>query len=329
MKAILHKGMEAFAARALTSKKFKNRCGEVVVLMYHGVVEVEPDLPDWCLLTKDVFEGQIKYLKDNFNVISLKDAVNGLRNDSIKGPTAVITFDDGYQNNYDTAFPILKKYQVPATIYVTSKFIDTGETIWTGMLQDAFSRTKLKTLSWQGSKLDLSTRVLKKVSVERVKSALKQEPLSVIEAETRNLLDKLCEGENLKIAQTSPYRMLSSSMIEEMAKSELIEFGAHTHNHPILSKLTKLEQQEEIEKSIELISNASNTKCGTFAYPNGRVVDYTKETVSILEGADMYVSLSTTLGVCRKDTPLMEYRRFGVGDDTDFKRGLYNMYAKN
>ena len=225
MKLLIHKALEILAAKALSTKKFQQRNGEVVVLMYHGIVETAPVLPDWCLLQKDEFEKQIKFLTEHFNVIPLRDAVEGLKNDTIKGPTAVITFDDGYQNNYDVAFPILKAYQAPATIYIASKFIDTKSTIWTGVLQDAFSKTNLNYVTWRNKILDISSKVHKKKSMELIKSELKQEPFSVIDKETQALVDQLSEGNGFCLDANSPYRMLSSSMINEMSTSDLIEFG--------------------------------------------------------------------------------------------------------
>jgi len=325
---MINKALEVIASRALTSRKFKQRNGEVVVLMYHGVVNSQPDIPDWCLLREEQFESQIKFLKDNFNVVSLSDAVEDLKNDTVNGPTAVITFDDGYQNNYEIAFPILKKYQVPATIYLTTKYIDSEETIWTGTLQDAFGKTTLNKMEWRGESLDLGSMESKRKSLATIKSMLKKEHLSVIEQSTSEIVDYLSGGEGFRIEPSSPYRMLSSDMIQNMAKSNLIEFGAHTHRHPILSGLSSQEQREEIERSVEIVSEITHARCRTFAYPNGGEDDFTEATVSVLGEVNMSSALSTMMGVCKKETPIMEYPRYGVGDDTDFKRGLHNMYSK-
>jgi len=326
MKSLVRKGMEVLYSNALTSKKFKQRNGEVVVLMYHGVVDVDPILPDWCILRKEQFEKQIKFLTENFNVIPLLEAVEGIKNDVITGPTAVITFDDGYQNNHDIAFPILEKYRAPASIFVSTKFIDTEDTLWTGVLQNAFGKTTLTSMEWKGQNLDLSTTMNKKKSMEFIKSKLKEENYSVIEKNTNEIVDVLSEGEGFRIDASSPYRMLTSAQIEIMAKSELIDFGAHTHNHPILSGLSREDQKFEIEHSIECVTQMTDSSCKSFAYPNGGEADFTDETMGLLEEAEMAVSLSTKLGLCRKGTPLMAYKRFGIGDETDFKRGLYKMY---
>lgn len=320
--------MEVLYSKALTSKKFRQRNGEVIVLMYHGVidVDVDVDLPDWCILRKENFDKQVKFLVENFKVVSLLDAVDSLKNDTITGPTAVITFDDGYQNNHDIAFPILEKYHAPATIFVSTKFIDTDDTLWTGVLQNAFGKTTLTSLEWRGKNLDLSTVMSKKSSMELIKSDLKEETYSVIEKNTDNIVNILSKGVGFRLDNSSPYRMLTSTQIKAMAKSELIDFGAHTHNHPILSGLSRADQKFEIDHSIKIVAQASGTSCDSFAYPNGGDADFTDETMKLLEEANMKVSLSTKLGICHKDSPLMAYKRFGIGNDTDFKRGIYKMY---
>lgn len=317
-----------FASSVLSSKKFKCRNGEVVILMYHGVVSDEPDLPDWCLLQKDRFENQIEFLKQHFNIISLSAAVKGLKDGSIVGPTAVITFDDGYSNNYEVAFPILKEHQVPATIYLTTRFIGTDETIWTGVLQDAFTKTSLTKMEWRGQKLNLGSNSKKKASLELVKLILKKEHFSEIEKSTKEIVEYLSDGKSFQIEYDSPYRMLNSDMITEMSSSGLIEFGAHTHNHPILSGLSKQEQKDEINESIRIVSDLTGSKCFSFAYPNGVEGDYTESTITILRGLDVSVALSTQLGLCNMHTPLLDCKRYGVGSDSDFKRGLYNLYFK-
>jgi len=328
MNAYASRVMNAYASRVMTSDKFQQRNGEVVILMYHGVVDVQPILPDWCMLQKEQFENQIKYLKQNFNVISLSDAVDGLQQGTITGPTAVITFDDGYQNNYDTAYPILTKYQAPATIFLTTKFIDSDETIWTGVLQDAFGRSKVNTLRWRGEVLDLRSVESKNKSMAWIKAQLKKENFTIIDKEVAEIVNVLSGGLGFQLKSTSPYRMMTTDMIRHMAKSELIEFGAHTHNHPILSKNTKCVQKKEIEESISIVSNLIDKPCGMFAYPNGRRVDYSSDSVDILNQTSVSIALTTQFGLCKKSTPLLEYNRYGIGNDSDFERGLYKAYAK-
>lgn len=89
-----------------------------VVLMYHSI----GDNKEFFTVSKDEFERQMQYLSTRkFNVIDLKRLVGLLNNkSSIPTKTIVITFDDGYQDNFLNAFPVLKKYNFPATIFVST-----------------------------------------------------------------------------------------------------------------------------------------------------------------------------------------------------------------
>jgi peptidoglycan/xylan/chitin deacetylase (PgdA/CDA1 family) len=101
-----------------------NKIG-LTILTYHGISdEVNPDET----VTPEEFEKQLQYIKDNYKVISLEEAVGYLQTDIKKlCDSIVITFDDGYSNNYHNAYPLLKKHSFPATIFLVSNFIDDKE----------------------------------------------------------------------------------------------------------------------------------------------------------------------------------------------------------
>ncbi|MFV1982139.1 MAG: polysaccharide deacetylase family protein [Thiohalomonadales bacterium] len=92
------------------------------VLMYHRVTDSLTY--DQLTVSPSIFEKQMRYLSNNFNVISLDVAVNSLLSDSSNSNSVVITFDDGYLDNLENALPVLNKYNLPATIFVTTEFCD-------------------------------------------------------------------------------------------------------------------------------------------------------------------------------------------------------------
>lgn len=109
---------------ALNSRLARKNSGRTKILLYHSVVkrdEFEPSLDpaDQCL-TENEFESTLIHLKNNFNIISL-DAFFSPNVDK-KGINVVITFDDGFLNNFTVAYPILKKYDIPATFFITTSF---------------------------------------------------------------------------------------------------------------------------------------------------------------------------------------------------------------
>ena len=325
---------KALAYKALSLISFPHKVhnlvnkGKLTILMYHGITASPCQFPDWCMIDAQSFRKQIKYLNKHFDIVSLQDACNKLANGQLKKPTAVITFDDGYQNNFDYAFPILKEENAPAVIFLTTKFIDSDSSIWTGLLTNAFSITEENTLTWKNIKHDISTLDKKQNCLAKLKTQLKNLPLSAIENEVEIIISNLTKAGIPRIEQSSPYRILDTGSIRNMAESGLIEFAAHTHSHPILSQLTKEEQQREISQSIQRVAEISGKPCDYFAYPNGTINDYNDTTLSILENIAVKAALTTTTGDNDHLTPVMELRRFGIGSDMDmatFKLTIHNV----
>jgi peptidoglycan/xylan/chitin deacetylase (PgdA/CDA1 family) len=95
-----------------------------LILLYHRVADVKEDPHSLCVSRKN-FDAQIKWLKNNSNVISLSRLVVLLKACKLNKNFVCVTFDDGYEDNYVNAHPILKKYQVPATFFVTTGYVNT------------------------------------------------------------------------------------------------------------------------------------------------------------------------------------------------------------
>src|SRR6266852_1601112 len=134
----------------------KRNRNQLIILMCHGVVQTPLKVYSSCFVDESSFRGQMKYLKKYFVVIPLSEAVERLRNGEIHQPTAVITFDDGLQNNHDVVFPILREAGLPATIFLPTELVNTNDTLWYCRLNLALSETNKPSLVWNGCSFDLS-----------------------------------------------------------------------------------------------------------------------------------------------------------------------------
>src|SRR5262245_39304654 len=106
---------------------------KALILTYHGVVRSASDvyLHRICI-DAGIFEQQMEWLRRNYSVLSLSSLLDGLEGKSSLPPFSVaITFDDGFKNNYSVAFPILKKYGLPATIFLATSYIGEHGKLWT------------------------------------------------------------------------------------------------------------------------------------------------------------------------------------------------------
>jgi len=305
---------------------------EVTIIMYHGIIKDPLMVNDWCFIDENSFSAQIEYLKKHFEILSLREAVERLKHAEIRRPTAVITFDDGYQNNFDVAFPILCKERIPATIFLTTGLINTEDTVWYCRLNLALSQTHRDFIEWNGYKFDLSTLYQKSKVSAAIQDSVKKLKHSQLMATIRHIMSELGHDLDCSIDIGSPFRMLDKNAIAEMAASGLIEFGAHTHRHIILSQLSKEERFNEIRQSINAVYELTGRACRCFAYPNGRIEDYNGETIEDLKTCSIEIAVTTISGPNDKMTPVMELRRYGVGVDlpmAEFQLMAHHFYYKS
>jgi hypothetical protein len=303
---------------------------KLIILMYHGVIRTPLKVYNWCFVDELSFRSQMKYIKSYFEVIPLSRAAERLRSGKIDGPIVAITFDDGLQNNYDVAFPILRESGLPATIFLTTGLVNTNDTLWYCRLNLALSETNKSSFVWNGCSFDCSLPGSKTKAASMIVDTLKKLPHPKLLAEIRKIiLDLGCDPDS-PIEVDSPYRMLSQEAIKEMTASGLIEFGAHTHSHAILSLLSPEECCDEIKRSITAVHEMTGRPCVLFAYPNGRSQDYNTESIRILEASGVQSSVTAIEGYNDKTSPLMELKRTGVGANliiSKFRRKVHCFQA--
>jgi peptidoglycan/xylan/chitin deacetylase (PgdA/CDA1 family) len=113
--------------------------------------------------------------------------------------------------------------------------------------------------------------------------------------------------------------MLSYEAIGRMLASGIVEFGAHTHSHAILSRLSSEDRRGEIEKSVQAVTTLTGRPCEFFAYPNGDEQDYEDETIAILRSCEVKAAVTTESGPNKRGDDLLTLRRYGFGvNDTLF-----------
>ena len=292
---------------------FKNR---LIILMYHGVVNEPLSVPDWCFIGSQDFLEQLRYLKANFDVLPLSQAVNKLQAGNIQNPTVSVTFDDGFLNNYEVAYPITSKLQIPITIFVSTQFVDTNRTLWYCRLNMALSKTRKKHVIWRGVRYSIENVSQKSKLSSLLQRELKKMTHVALLDETDKIIAALGLDADAELDPKSPFKVLSSEAIRLMSQSGSVEIGAHTHSHAILSRLEPDEKREEILNSVRLVENWTNSSCKAFAYPNGRFEDYDAACIQLLR--DHHIENAVT-GNAHSNVPAtsrLELGRYGIGSDT-------------
>jgi len=307
-KAVRYVGGYALARRL-------NR-GLVTIMMYHGVG------PTMChplsqrkLLPLDVFEQQLRFYKQYCTPVSL-DMVLASR--ELPPNPIVLTFDDGYKNNYDHVFPLLVEYNIPATIFVTTGFIDRKTFLWTDYLEYLvyFANGREQRPAFRqfiNAELNLQVGAdATRVTVDTIKRRLKTVP----DAAKTTFLSKMASVLDVEYDwQTIPLELqpLSWEEIREMQNSGFVSIGSHTVTHPILSKCDCEKQKHELQSSKQRISQELRTRCDQFAYPNGQRSDYNCETLRLLRELGYRAALTSIPGyVLATSSDELQLPRFGT-----------------
>ncbi len=239
--------------------------------MYHGVVP-KPDINvSQNHLSLAEFEKHIIYLKNNYQIVPLKELFDSNFNYAAQSAKRIaITFDDGYENNFLYAYPILKKYSIPATIFVVSKTIESNEyLLWYDYLDINKSLINIQQMKVQDFGLSKSkSDALEEIATfEQLKSFFKKlttnEKNRLLEYLSNHLSSKSVEVDN------ALYKLLSREQLREMSASGIIEIGSHSHTHPNLAEISESEVKEELHTSKHLLEQATNTTVDTIAFPDG------------------------------------------------------------
>jgi peptidoglycan/xylan/chitin deacetylase (PgdA/CDA1 family) len=292
-----------------------------LVLIYHRVnLETNPFAIE--RTPTGAFRAQMRHLARSFHVMPLAEIVERMRTGEPLPPrTIAITFDDGYEDNYTEAFPILRELRLPATIFLTTGCIGTGESLWFDRVLHAFATTERDsvTLSWGAEMTGLrDTATRAQAAFQTLYGLMRLPNTERIEAIEGLVRDLDGGGESVPLPP-----MLNWDHVRTMAAGG-ITFGAHTVTHPILTRLPLEEAKQEIETSKRRIEDETGRPVGLFAYPVGRRADYSPEVIELIAGAGFHAALTTAAGANVRGNDLFLLRRVKpLGEDVpSFALGL-------
>jgi peptidoglycan/xylan/chitin deacetylase (PgdA/CDA1 family) len=240
--------------------------------------------------------------------------------------TVVITFDDGYRDNYLNAFPILKDLSIPATIFLATDSIGSQRVLWHDRVFSAFRETRVEVLDDFGNnsqRYPLSTVEEKLLAQGEFLNFL----WSLNDQDRLFWIDFLVEKLQVMDRKEVPGLMLSWEEIRIMHENG-ISFGSHTMTHPILSKLPLDRAREEIQKSKRVIEERLRTPIRTFAYPKGSGDDFDDSTKRLLKEAGYACAVTTKFGANESGQDLFDLRRATPWDQEICAFGLRLNYYK-
>ncbi|OGT08076.1 MAG: hypothetical protein A2V89_04560, partial [Gammaproteobacteria bacterium RBG_16_37_9] len=247
---------------------------KAIILMYHRIHEKG----DGAGVNKGAFERQMEFIKRKMIPIPLTDISAWLSKRKPLPPRAIaITFDDGYEDNFANAYPILRKFDIPATIFLTTGHIETTKVFWWDKVNEIIRKTKKPFIHLKdfqdfikdgymhsAESIRLNTMKEKICAMKTVQELFKTFEYNRVN-EAVALLQKILDVEEREI-ECPP--MLNWHQIREMSNNG-IDFGAHTVTHVNLSGVSSGQAEEEINDSKKIIEENINKPVYGFAYPYG------------------------------------------------------------
>jgi len=297
------------------------------ILMHHRIIKknASETFPQGGMYVEpETFGKQIQFLKDNFPIIPLEEVPRILGSGNKFGknhPFCVLTFDDGWKDFFENAYPVLKSKNVCATVFLPTDIIGTRKQFWADNLahilskiekSEKYSRNRSsssnhiiveKIENLKGSieqKIETAAKELKKIPNEEIDRILK-------ELKDKWEIDPMTEGRSF----------LTWEEAREMYKSGIICFGSHTKNHTILSTVSEDVIREELVQSKNklVVENVVSPSFIPFAYPNG---NYTRRIAEMVEQSGYSLALTTDKGWNRATDDkgeLFRLKRIGIHQD--------------
>jgi len=305
-----------------------------MILAYHRIADVELD-PQLLCVSPGHFSEQLEVLRRHYRPMGLRDLRRRLRLNRWWPRTVVVTFDDGYADNLHEAKPRLDSADVPATVFVTAGQVDRTREAWWDELESV-----LLTDRGLAGELDLTiagrvhhwhlpgdcgaTAVLGRwhVLMNDIEPTPRQalyldlaRLLRGLPHEDRELvLDRLSEWAGRTRVARSTHRALGTEELRALAQGGLVEVGAHTLTHPVLSLAPPAVQRQEIAGSKRLLEDKLGFPVTSFAYPFGGRADYGADTVKIVKNAGFDCACSNFEGPVTLLTDPYQLPRFLVRD---------------
>lgn len=245
-------------------------------------------------------EKVLLYLRKKYTIISSEHLEEYLKGEEIADSFCHITIDDGDRSFYELAYPLLKKYQLPATLFVSPKVIMDGSNYW---FQEISSYDHEELLGTIANYLDIDLSVLRPYNIMHILKNLKIDQIKeIIGLYKSHYHPEDKSNQNLNLYQ-----------LKEIVQDGLVVIGAHTLNHPVLSNEDDITSEIEISDSLTLLKEITATEIRYFAYPNGIPdIDFGQREKATLAKCDCKLAFSTLHKIVTRNIDPLSIPRYYV-----------------
>ncbi|MGH8001477.1 MAG: polysaccharide deacetylase family protein [Brasilonema sp.] len=311
--------------------------------MYHRVAEVNLDPWSICV-TPQYFAEHLEVLQKYGRPLSLKQLMQAHQDGNIPDRAVVVTFDDGYADNLYHAKPLLERYDIPATVFVSTGYIGQERGFWWDELEQLLLKPgrlpqklqlSINGTTYQWELGEAASYTEEDYHRDRACKAWEAKPGSrmFFYYSIWQLLRSLLEGERIKAVDDiltwstaeptarPTYRSLLPEELSALKQGQLVEIGAHTVTHPFLSAQSIASQRDEIQRSKADLEEILNHPVTSFSYPFG---NYTVQTIELTRSAGFDCACSTVKDIVWRKSNCFELPRVGVEnwDGEEFAKQL-------
>jgi peptidoglycan/xylan/chitin deacetylase (PgdA/CDA1 family) len=254
---------------------------QTVVLTYH---RIRPDRRGEESLLQDqvfgptqaAFEQQMKWLKQNFEVLSESELLATVLAPKYRGRYAAITFDDGYRDNYDLAYPVLRAHSLPAIFFVCPGLLDARQLGWWDLIAYFIKQSERPSIELFSEVILLEAR--KEEAIAKLNDWMKERPHTA----TANLMEALSKACEVPFPdrEFQDRQLMTWEQVREVSKNG-VAVGSHTSTHPVLATLDETSQRRELAESKSALEQKLNSTVRTLAYPVGSYRNFTAATMRI------------------------------------------------
>jgi peptidoglycan/xylan/chitin deacetylase (PgdA/CDA1 family) len=292
------------------------------ILMYHSVLpdpSQQADSLGGIVHSESAFRAQMELLARDYHPISLDQTVEHLRTgEDFPKRSVVVTFDDGYVDNYEVALPILDQFAVPATFYVTVDCVENKRLPWPSRLRFAFRRTKQA--SWTDSESDakIDSTTNSNPKPWNLSSPLNREEAFLAACDACCQLSGAVQEEfvgriehelQTSLPEQSGSLMMSYKQLRELAGHGHI-VGSHTMTHPNMAQLRADDAQRELAESKQRLESTLGAPIKHFSYPCPALEPHWSErTLEQSRAVGYETAVTTNSGLTRRGDQLLCLKR--------------------
>ena len=294
----------------------------LLVLNYHRIGTPNDDDFDPALFsaTASELDEHLNYLKRNHAMVTLEEAlafVDGALRSKRRHCRVLLTFDDGYLDNYEAAFPVLRAHGVQGVFFLATGMVGTASVPWWDHIAYL-----MKTARHRRFRLEYPVRRLVDIDEDGLGASLREvlkaykDPANTNPERFIRELAEQAKGASLPETQR---RFLNWEEAREMIGGGMA-IGSHTHSHPVLSQMEPESQRQELAGSRALLREHLGIEADVLAYPVGSPVSFSDETRQLAQEAGYRAAFSFYGGTNLPGTTRRhDVKRVGVGGQSGLR----------